>query len=94
MSFVILLSVLAVAFALLAAAEFTGSAMSVPFPPSSLSQILTIISQFFYRAQKGGGAVGIVTAMIAYYIGLSEMLEAEARPIGRLPRGVLYINEP
>ncbi|KAF8178036.1 FUN34 transmembrane protein [Pholiota molesta] len=72
MSFVILLSVLAFAFALLAAAEFTGSAM----------------------AQKAGGAFGIATAMIAYYIGLSEMLEAEARPIARLPRGILYVNEP
>jgi len=31
--------------------------------------------------------------MIAYYIGVSEMLEAEAKPIVVLPRGVLYANE-
>ncbi|KIM38766.1 hypothetical protein M413DRAFT_241636 [Hebeloma cylindrosporum] len=42
---------------------------------------------------KAGGAVGIITAMIAYYIGVSELLEAEAKPIVVLPRGVLYANE-
>jgi len=31
--------------------------------------------------------------MIAYYIGVSEMLEEEAKPIAVLPRGVLYANE-
>ncbi|KAF9477843.1 hypothetical protein BDN70DRAFT_880696 [Pholiota conissans] len=39
--------------------------------------------------QKAGGAFGIATALIAYYIGLSELLEGEDRPIVRLPRGIL-----
>ncbi|CAA7259419.1 unnamed protein product [Cyclocybe aegerita] len=64
-SFVILLSVLTIAFILLASAEFTGKA------------VLT----------KAGGVFGIITALIAYYIGFSEMLSAERRPIGRLPIG-------
>jgi succinate-acetate transporter protein len=41
------------------------------------------------RLTKAGGVVGIITAMIAYYIGVSEMLDAEANPIVVLPRGVL-----
>ena len=45
------------------------------------------------RLTKAGGAVGIITAMIAYYIGVSELLEAEAKPIVVLPRGVLHAND-
>ncbi|KAH9482158.1 Accumulation of dyads protein 2 [Psilocybe cubensis] len=65
-SFVVLLSILSLAFALLAAGSFTGKA----------------------NITKAGGIVGIIVALIAYYIGLSEMLEAERRPVMRLPRGV------
>ncbi|PPQ92759.1 hypothetical protein CVT25_003868 [Psilocybe cyanescens] len=65
-SFVVLLSILALAFALLAAGSFTGMA----------------------NITKAGGIVGIIVALVAYYIGVSEMLEAETRPIMRLPRGV------
>ncbi|KDR84435.1 hypothetical protein GALMADRAFT_56288 [Galerina marginata CBS 339.88] len=38
---------------------------------------------------KAGGIVGIITSLVAYYIGAGELLDAETRPIMRLPRGVL-----
>ncbi|PPQ99339.1 hypothetical protein CVT24_009153 [Panaeolus cyanescens] len=66
LTFIILLSILAVTFLVLAVANFTGR--------SSIN--------------KAGGALGIVVSAIAYYAGLSEILEAETRPIARLPRGV------
>ncbi|KAJ7844448.1 FUN34 transmembrane protein [Mycena leptocephala] len=61
-----LLSSLSVAFACLAAAQFSGSVM----------------------VTKAGGVFGIITALIAYYIGVSEMLAAERRALVRLPLGV------
>ncbi|KAF8967496.1 GPR1/FUN34/yaaH family-domain-containing protein [Flammula alnicola] len=66
MSFIILLSILAITFALLAAAEFTGKA----------------------SIGKAGGFTGVITAFIAYYVGISELLEADPKPKIRLPRGV------
>lgn len=36
-----------------------------------------------------GGAVGLATALIAYYIGVSEMMTAEKKPIVRMPLGIL-----
>ncbi|KAF9450819.1 hypothetical protein P691DRAFT_809332, partial [Macrolepiota fuliginosa MF-IS2] len=39
---------------------------------------------------KAGGVLGVVTAMIAYYIGLAEMLNAEDMAIVRLPLGVFH----
>jgi len=36
---------------------------------------------------KAGGILGAITAMIAYYIGLAEMLNAEEMAIVRLPLG-------
>ncbi|TFK33288.1 FUN34 transmembrane protein [Crucibulum laeve] len=38
---------------------------------------------------KAGGAFGIITALIAYYIGVSEMLAAEKSAFMRMPLGVL-----
>ncbi|KAF5379915.1 hypothetical protein D9757_007231 [Collybiopsis confluens] len=38
--------------------------------------------------QKAGGALGIITALIAYYVGLSEILAAERVAIVGLPIGV------
>lgn len=32
--------------------------------------------------------MGIITAFIAYYIAVSELLAAEERPVVRLPQGV------
>ncbi|KAJ7924149.1 FUN34 transmembrane protein [Mycena leptocephala] len=37
---------------------------------------------------KAGGVFGIITALFAYYAGMSEMLTAERRPVVRLPLGV------
>jgi len=39
--------------------------------------------------QKAGGIVGIITALLAYYNGLSLLLAAEEQPIFRLPLGVI-----
>ncbi|KAF7352024.1 Fun34 transmembrane protein [Mycena venus] len=58
-----LLSSLTVAFACLAAAQFSGE-------------------------HHAGGVFGIITALIAYYIGVSEMLAAEQRAVFVLPLGV------
>ncbi|KAK2467916.1 hypothetical protein APHAL10511_000211 [Amanita phalloides] len=38
---------------------------------------------------KAGGALGIVTALVAYYNGLSILLASEENPIIRLPLGVI-----
>jgi succinate-acetate transporter protein len=37
---------------------------------------------------KAGGAMGIITALIAYYVGLSELLAAERAAVVGLPLGV------
>ncbi|KAF8990799.1 Gpr1 family protein [Cyathus striatus] len=37
---------------------------------------------------KAGGIVGVITALIAYYIGLSELLSAEDMAVFRLPLGI------
>jgi len=37
---------------------------------------------------RAGGGLGVVTAFVAYYIGLSELLAAEEAPIVSLPLGV------
>jgi len=39
-------------------------------------------------ATKAGGALGVITAFIAYYVGLSELLAAEDMAVARLPLGV------
>jgi succinate-acetate transporter protein len=39
-------------------------------------------------ATKAGGALGVITAFIAYYVGLSELLAAEDMAVTRLPIGV------
>ncbi|KAF5318123.1 hypothetical protein D9619_012199 [Psilocybe cf. subviscida] len=70
LTFIILLSVLAVSFLLLSLGEFTGN---VSFT-------------------KAGGATGILNAAIAYYVAVSDLLAAEAKPIIVLPQGVWYEN--
>ncbi|KAF9463749.1 FUN34 transmembrane protein [Collybia nuda] len=42
------------------------------------------------NATKAGGVLGVITAFIAYYIGLSELLATEAQPIVRLPLGIIH----
>ncbi|KIK01608.1 hypothetical protein K443DRAFT_132229 [Laccaria amethystina LaAM-08-1] len=41
---------------------------------------------------KAGGALGVVTALVAYYIGLSELLSAEEQAIFHLPLGTFSKN--
>ncbi|KAJ6605966.1 GPR1/FUN34/yaaH family-domain-containing protein [Mycena sp. CBHHK59/15] len=65
-AYTVLLSVLTIAFALLAATQFTQSTVVL----------------------KAGGVFGIITSLVAYYIGVSEILAAEKRPILCLPLGV------
>jgi len=38
---------------------------------------------------RAGGVIGIFTSFMAYYIGLSELLSGEERPIFKLPLGML-----
>ncbi|KAJ7737429.1 Gpr1 family protein [Mycena maculata] len=64
-AFTALLTFLTIAFACLAAAEFTSS----------------------MKVQKAGGVFGIITAFIAYYIAVSELLTAEHRALVGLPLG-------
>jgi len=66
LAFSLLLTALALAFLLLATAEFTNNT----------------------NLTKGGGVMGIITAIIAYYIAVSELLAADDKPIVRLPQGV------
>ncbi|ESK87715.1 fun34 transmembrane protein [Moniliophthora roreri MCA 2997] len=43
------------------------------------------------RVMKAGGIFGIITGLVAFYIGVSELLAAEPKPIlGRVPLGVLH----
>jgi succinate-acetate transporter protein len=41
---------------------------------------------------KAGGALGVITALVAYYIGLSELLSAEDQAVFHLPLGAFSKN--
>ena len=41
------------------------------------------------RVTKAGGVLGVITAFIAYYIAVSEVLAAEPFPVFRMPLGIL-----
>lgn len=45
-----------------------------------------------YSVTKVGGVLGVITALIAYYIGLAEMLNAEDMAVVRLPLGAFKKN--
>ncbi|KAF5369716.1 hypothetical protein D9615_010153 [Tricholomella constricta] len=55
-----------------------------------LTYLLLGIGEFNGKASvtKAGGAFGIITALIAYYIGVSEMLAVEESAIVKLPLGI------
>jgi succinate-acetate transporter protein len=40
-----------------------------------------------YRAGKAGGYLGVLTALVAYYIGLAQLLLSEKNPTLMLPLG-------
>ncbi|KAF8067001.1 Gpr1 family protein [Lyophyllum atratum] len=44
------------------------------------------------NASKAGGVLGVITAFVAYYIGLAELLAVESNPIVRLPLGLLHVK--
>ncbi|KAJ7263958.1 FUN34 transmembrane protein [Mycena rebaudengoi] len=52
--------------------------------------ILLAAAQFAQSVMvtKAGGVFGVITALIAYYIGISELLVVEKRPLFSLPLGV------
>lgn len=69
--FIVLLALLTITFALLAAAEFTGSVTTA----------------------KAGGGTGVVTAFVAYYCGLSELLASEELAVISMPLGHFRKND-
>ncbi|SJL12505.1 related to FUN34-transmembrane protein involved in ammonia production [Armillaria ostoyae] len=71
-SFIALFGCLSVTFMLLACSELSAS--------SGKATISVNLA-------KSGGAFGIITAFIAYYVGLSELLASEAKAVTVLPIG-------
>jgi len=57
-----------------------------------LSLTFALLAAGFFTGKlavtKAGGSLGIVTAMVAYYIGLAELLASEELAIVKLPLGV------
>jgi len=55
----------------------------------AIALLLLAIAEFTGRAtiQKAGGVFGVMTGLIAYYIGVSEMLAAEETAFMRVPLG-------
>jgi succinate-acetate transporter protein len=82
--FITLFLFLTITFALLAGGELAGSVSYV-----RLSYVLSSISNLsICRSTKAGGVVGVITAFVAYYVGLSELLTAEDMAVVRLPLGI------
>ena len=69
---------------LLAAANFTDNIRFVVAFVSPFPDLIVICS-----VQKAGGVIGVITALNAYYIGVSELLAAEKHPVVDLPLGEL-----
>jgi len=65
-------------------------AFSLLLTAVAVTFILLAAAEFTNKASltKGGGIAGIITALIAYYVGLSELLAEQENPILRLPQGV------
>jgi succinate-acetate transporter protein len=83
--FICLFSCLSVTFLLLAAGEFSGNARYASFDYLALVRLSRSVIRSVHKA---GGGLGIVTAFIAYYIGLSDLLAAEKAAVIRPPIGV------
>lgn len=79
-----------VTFFLLIAALRKSAGFIALFGCLTLTFLLLGVGEFTGKVAvtKAGGAVGAITAFIAYYIGLSELLAAEAAAVVRLPIGV------
>jgi uncharacterized protein len=88
-AFIFLFGFLAITFLLLAIGEFSGKVRVPPIPDYSYeSMIFKLVEQV--NVTKAGGGFGIVTAMIAYYCGVSELLVREESyftlPLGVIPK--------
>ncbi|KAJ3841809.1 Gpr1 family protein [Lentinula raphanica] len=72
-------------------------ALTVMLSTIFLTLVILSISQYSLagmpilssRVQKAGGVFGIIGSLLCFYIGVSELLAAELRPLVRLPLGVL-----
>lgn len=67
-------------------------AFSVLLSALTVALLLLSIAEFtgMPLVQKAGGIFGIMTGLIAFYIGVSELLRAEPRAVARLPLGILH----
>jgi len=64
------------------------------FASLTLTFALLTAAEFLGNASfaKGGGAIGVITAFIAYYIGVSELMAAEVSPTFNLPLGKFQLH--
>ncbi|KAJ7075922.1 Gpr1 family protein [Mycena belliarum] len=78
-----------VTFLFLIASLRKSIAFILLFSCLSITFLLLGVGEFVSKTAivTAGGAFGIVTAFIAYYIGLSDLLAADARPLVGLPTG-------
>ncbi|KAJ3739320.1 FUN34 transmembrane protein [Lentinula detonsa] len=67
-------------------------AFTVLLSALSVALLLLAVAEWngMEQLQKGGGVFGIITGLIAFYIGVSELLRAESRAVARLPLGLLH----
>ncbi|KAF9044468.1 FUN34 transmembrane protein [Panaeolus papilionaceus] len=79
-----------VTFFLLVASLRKSIAFIALFGMLSLTFLLLAIGEFngLPKVTRGGGGLGVVTAIIAYYIGLSDLLASDPHSIVQLPLGV------
>lgn len=68
------------------------------FPPKlgefvlrSTRLVFQLIFSCFCSVTQAGGAFGAITAFVAYYVGLSELLASEDMTVVNLPIGV-FVN--
>ncbi|KAJ3823170.1 FUN34 transmembrane protein [Lentinula raphanica] len=67
-------------------------AFTVLLSALSVALLLLAVAEWngMAQVQKAGGVFGIITGLIAFYIGVSELLRAEPRAVARLPLGLLH----
>jgi len=65
-------------------------AFSLLLTSLAITFIVLAAAEFMGKASlaKGGGILGLITALVAYYIALSELLAADKTAYVRLPQGV------
>ncbi|KAH7441014.1 hypothetical protein KP509_03G021100 [Ceratopteris richardii] len=70
----------------------TSAALCTLFCLVALTLTLLTIGAFghFHKVHRAGGVVGIITAIVAWYNALAELLDSQQKPIIRLPTGNLH----